>query len=85
MHIRRATPDQAPALSEIAHQAKRHWGYPEHWINHWTEDLTIEADFVANNEVFLAEKDDQIVDEDETAYFDNSAIESAKNLFNMIP
>lgn len=30
-------------------------------------------------------KDDQSVDEDETVYFDNSAIESAKNLFNMIP
>ena len=30
-------------------------------------------------------KDDQSVDEEETTYFDNSTIESAKNLFNMIP
>lgn len=29
--------------------------------------------------------DDQSVDEDKIAYFDNSTIESAKNLFNMIP
>jgi GNAT superfamily N-acetyltransferase len=42
-------------LTEIAHDAKRHWGYPEHWINHWQNDLTISPDFIAGNEVYVAE------------------------------
>lgn len=59
--IRRASPEEAAVLTTIAHDAKRHWGYPEHWINHWQDDLTISPDFVATNQVFLAEKDDQIL------------------------
>ena len=52
--IRQANPDEAAALTELAHAAKRHWGYPEKWIELWKEDLTITPEFVANNEVFVA-------------------------------
>lgn len=59
--IRRASPNEAATLSEIAHAAKRHWGYPEEWIEHWKLDLTITPDFVANNEVLVATINSQIV------------------------
>ena len=58
--IRRADPAEADQLTEIAHAAKRHWGYPENWIEKWSADLTITADFIASNEVFVAVIDDQI-------------------------
>ncbi len=61
LKLRPATADEAQTLTEIAHDAKRHWGYPERWINHWQADLTILPDYLANNHVFVAEKDDQIV------------------------
>ena len=54
LQIRRATPDEADALTTLAHAAKRHWDYPEDWINHWKTDLTITPDFLAKNEVFVA-------------------------------
>jgi N-acetylglutamate synthase-like GNAT family acetyltransferase len=54
LQIRRADPNDAAALTELAHAAKRHWGYPEKWIELWKEDLTITPEFVVNNEVFLA-------------------------------
>jgi len=54
IHIRRALPDEAEVLTEIAHAAKRHWGYPENWIEHWKEDLTITPEFIANNEMYVA-------------------------------
>lgn len=54
MQIRRATPDEADTLTSIAHAAKRHWNYPEKWIEQWTADLTITPEFIANNEVFVA-------------------------------
>jgi N-acetylglutamate synthase-like GNAT family acetyltransferase len=54
IQIRRAQPDEAAVLTEIAHAAKRHWGYPENWIAHWKDELTITPDFIANNEVYVA-------------------------------
>jgi GNAT superfamily N-acetyltransferase len=59
--IRRATPVDAGALSAIAHDAKRYWGYPEEWIQHWQEDLTISPDFVAGNQVYLAVRETEII------------------------
>ncbi|MBC8028696.1 MAG: GNAT family N-acetyltransferase [Pyrinomonadaceae bacterium] len=60
MIIRPAVKEEAGRLSQIAHEAKRHWGYPEHWLTHWKDDLTISPDFVAANQVFVAEDDRQI-------------------------
>src|SRR6266550_8674687 len=60
LQIRRATPDEAEALTALAHAAKRHWGYPEEWIEQWRTDLTITPDFIANNEVFVAVISDEI-------------------------
>lgn len=61
LKLRAAVADEAQTLTKIAHDAKRHWGYPERWINHWQADLTISPDYLANNHVFVAESDGQIV------------------------
>ncbi|HEX5714897.1 MAG TPA: GNAT family N-acetyltransferase [Thermoanaerobaculia bacterium] len=55
MNIRRAQESDATELTRIAHEAKRHWGYPERWIELWRDDLTLSPDFIAQNEVYLAE------------------------------
>src|SRR5262245_3066572 len=60
VHIRRATADESTTLTEIAHAAKRHWGYPEAWIQRWQSDLTISPDFINRNFVFVAEINGQI-------------------------
>src|SRR5919106_4911055 len=54
LEIRRADPKEADTLTEIAHAAKRHWNYPESWIQQWHVDLTITREFIADNEVFVA-------------------------------
>jgi GNAT superfamily N-acetyltransferase len=58
--IRRALPDEATVLTAIAHAAKRHWGYPENWIEHWKDELTITADFIAANEMYVAVAGEEI-------------------------
>lgn len=58
--IRPASADEASVLTKIAHDAKRHWGYPEHWIKHWESDLTISSDFIRDNHVYVAEEDGEI-------------------------
>ena len=49
-----ATPEDAEALTRIAFAAKRFWGYPESWIQHWRDSLTITPEFVRNNGVYVA-------------------------------
>jgi N-acetylglutamate synthase-like GNAT family acetyltransferase len=61
LKIRKATTEEAATLTTIAHDAKRHWGYPEHWIKHWQDDLTISPDFVAANHVYVAESEGDLL------------------------
>ena len=58
--IRPAATDEASVLTNMALEAKRYWGYPEHWIKHWESDLTISSDFINDNHVYVAEEDGQI-------------------------
>jgi ribosomal protein S18 acetylase RimI-like enzyme len=61
LRIRRAATEDAIALTRIAHDAKRYWGYPEHWISHWQDDLTISPEFIANNQVYVAEEEGKLL------------------------
>ncbi|HEX8076481.1 MAG TPA: GNAT family N-acetyltransferase [Chthoniobacterales bacterium] len=49
-----AGPRDAATLTEIAHAAKRHWGYPETWIAAWRPILTMRPEFIAANVGFCA-------------------------------
>ena len=53
--IRPGQPDEAAALTKIAFAAKRHWGYPERWIELWRDDLTVTPQYIDDNVVFVAE------------------------------
>ncbi|HYJ06103.1 MAG TPA: GNAT family N-acetyltransferase [Chthoniobacterales bacterium] len=61
MQIVRARPEDAEALTEIAFAAKRHWGYPERWIQIWRDVLTVTPALVAANPTFSAIEDDRVV------------------------
>jgi GNAT superfamily N-acetyltransferase len=61
MQITRAKPEDAGALTEIAHAAKRHWGYPERWIQTWRDILTMRPEFIAANVTYSAMEDDRAV------------------------
>jgi GNAT superfamily N-acetyltransferase len=54
MQIVRTKPEEADALTEIAHAAKRHWGYPETWIQTWRDILTMRPEFIAGNVAYSA-------------------------------
>jgi GNAT superfamily N-acetyltransferase len=54
MRIVRAKPDDAEALTDIAFAAKRHWGYPEKWIESWREALTVRPEFIASHDTYVA-------------------------------
>jgi len=52
--IVRAKPDDAAVLTDIAFAAKRHWGYPERWIEQWRDILTFRPEFIAKHETCKA-------------------------------
>lgn len=56
-----AEPEEAARLTEIAIAAKRHWGYPESWIEAWREELTITSKFIEHHEVFAAAESDKLI------------------------
>jgi N-acetylglutamate synthase-like GNAT family acetyltransferase len=58
--IRRASTDDSETLTQIALDAKRYWGYPEHWITLWVTDLTISSEFIADNHVYVADHEGEI-------------------------
>ena len=51
----------AQRLTAIAHAAKRRWGYSENLIALWQADLTVTPEFIADNLVFCAVQDDEII------------------------
>ena len=60
-NVRLAKPEEARALTDLAHESKRHWGYPENWINHWKDALTITPEYISANQVFVAEDDEHVI------------------------
>ena len=58
--IRRAAVEEASVLTTIALEAKRYWGYPEHWIKHWESDLTVSPEFIRDNHVYVSEADGEV-------------------------
>jgi len=58
--IKRALPEQAPILTGVAVAAKRHWNYPDRWIEIWRPLLTITPELIAGAEVWVAHVDTEI-------------------------
>ena len=54
MQIVRAHPRDAATLTNIAIEAKRHWGYSEKWMASWREVLTIRSEQIEVDEVYCA-------------------------------
>jgi len=59
--ISRATPEQAKVLTQIAFTAKRHWGYPERWIEIWSPILTISEEFIQEHPTYIVNVDGKSV------------------------
>jgi GNAT superfamily N-acetyltransferase len=59
--IRRGTGDDADALTDLAHRAKAHWGYPASWMREWDPQLTIIPGYLEAHDVWVAERDGAIV------------------------
>ncbi len=58
LQIRRALPEEADVLSQIAFSAKAHWGYPRRWMEVWKPQLTFSSEYFEQNEGWVAVTND---------------------------
>lgn len=54
IEIRSALATEASELTTIAFAAKRHWGYPESWIELWADELTVDGAYIEEHDVLSA-------------------------------
>ena len=59
--LRKATGDDVDALTDLAHRAKAHWGYPASWMREWDAQLTIIPGYIDLHDVWVAERGGAIV------------------------
>lgn len=59
--FRRAQPQEAAALTQIALTAKQSWGYPDEWMAEWRPDLTITPGYIGSSPVWVAEVEGTVV------------------------
>lgn len=57
----RARPSQSERLTRLAVQSKRHWGYPDHWIEAWRGELTVTPESISRSETWVAVRSDSLV------------------------
>ncbi len=53
--IRRAVSGDHEQLTQIALASKQHWGYPPHWMEVWSPQLTFAPEYFDENESWVAE------------------------------
>ena len=52
--VTRAVPSDHAALTDLMRQSKAHWGYSPGQMKQWEKELTVTADYIAENEVHKA-------------------------------
>ena len=59
--IRNAKIEEDEILTGISFKSKGYWGYPKEYFNIWTNELTISAEYIRNNDVFVYTNDGVII------------------------
>ena len=72
---RPATINDDEALTKISFASKRHWKYPEEYLEIWRDELTITPLYIINNILYVAEEDGQAL-----GYF--SLVEVTENFWS---
>ena len=59
--IRSAKMEDSEILTRISFESKAYWNYPEEYFEIWKNELTISADYILNNGVFVYENGKSII------------------------
>jgi GNAT superfamily N-acetyltransferase len=72
VHIRRAQPVEAEALTALIVRSKAHWGYSQQQLDGWRSELTLTSATIARDPVLCAEVDGVLAGVMHVKMLDNS-------------
>lgn len=61
LHIRRAEITEEYALTKLSLESKHYWNYPKEYFHIFEKELTLTAEYIINNLVYLAEYENKII------------------------
>lgn len=61
MEIRRAVPEEAGLISELAIRSKAYWGYDETFMNKARAELAVSRQAIVEHDIFVAEENGRIL------------------------
>lgn len=61
MKTRKAKLKDLPELNRISVASKKHWGYPDEWIERWLSELTLTPEEFAQQHILVGEVDSGII------------------------
>lgn len=61
LNYTKAAPEDHKLLSRTAVASKQYWGYADHLMELWREELTITPDYIARNEVVKVKEADSFI------------------------
>ncbi|MCX2678421.1 GNAT family N-acetyltransferase [Galbibacter sp. EGI 63066] len=61
MNFRKAKLDDIQELNQISLKSKKYWGYPDQWIENWSDELTLTSEKFAEQEIVVGEIETQVV------------------------
>ena len=61
MKFRKAVKRDLPVLNRISVNSKKHWNYPEEWIERWMKDLTMTSSDLVSHETLVMEFEKRVI------------------------
>ena len=61
LRLRKARPEEAPFLTELALRSKRAWGYDDEFMKHVMPDMIVRVEFLALEHGIVAEREGSVV------------------------
>lgn len=61
MKFRTADIKDLDILNTISVRSKRHWGYPESWIEKWLDELILDKDKFSKQNILVVENDSELI------------------------
>ncbi len=61
MEIRKATLKDISELNRISITSKKHWGYPDEWIENWLDELTLTPEKFVRQNILVGELNSEII------------------------
>ena len=61
MIIEKPDPGEADELTRVAIAAKKHWGYPDEWIELWQDELTYTPEIISSSDIYVGRNEGEVV------------------------